>query len=282
MTPTSPGPADDCHGDWTELIDQIASTNVAPDVVLLQQMSGKGSGTSPVETVESALTARFPQATYNTIVAEAQPGTYPSANCPDKLHQTNGILYRTQRLDYTAGTKKTLMAMIKTAAGCKPAGLSRNLAVFAKFLDKVSGHEVALGSVHWPVTDGCGPMNGELTDGVMTSYTGAQLFVWGGDINLPDRDAGGWYPWYATVNGEVGGALGYRDAIYQACGGQLGCLEQNVTLLKVRYDFLFTKYNGAYKGGLPNTSDAWTPPWDPDGDGLRYSQHRAVKAYVYW
>lgn len=292
MKPSSSGDPAECQGDWTELMDQIAGTLVAPDVVLIQQMSGKnGYGSSPVETVEAALAARFPGQSWNTIVAEAQPAVWPNANCPAKTLQTNGIMYRTARLDYVQNTKKTLMARINDNGSCPEAKLSRNLAVFAKFGDRANGtnssggyvKEVALGSVHWPVEDGCGVTNANLTDDVMMSYTGAQMHIWGGDVNLPDRDADGWMPWYLRANGDFGAdTLGYRDPIFQACGGQEACLDANATLKVKRYDYLFAKYKASYKLGVPMTGGQWTVPWDPDADGLNYSMHKAVKSFIYW
>jgi hypothetical protein len=265
---------------------------MAPDVMLIQQIDGKGSGAHPVEWVENALSQRFPGEKWNTIVAEKSPAYWAGANCPDKHYQTNGIIYRTKRLDYIAGTKKTLMAHKNVNGSCVVATLPRNLGVFAKFGDRLNGtnanggyvREVAIASVHWPVEDGCGVTNANQTDDLLLTYTGAQMYLWGGDINLPDKDSSGVLPWYERANTELGapGNRGYRDPIWQACGGQWACVATHHTFNTRRYDFLFVKYKTAYKSGLSPTSGAGTIEADPDHDGQAYSQHESVHSYVHW
>jgi hypothetical protein len=158
------------------------------------------------------------------------------------------------------------------------------------------------------VVDGCGVTNARAADEVMQSYTGAQLYVFGGDANLPElstpeQPGSGFRPWYRATNAALGeeGNLGYVDPIFEACvQGTASALERDACLVAhatmrfgSRYDFLFAKYKPAYSTAHAATSGARTIDFDAAGQAaaaltgsddpsLAYSTHKAVGAYVHW
>lgn len=297
-----------CRGDWQDLVYYLASAEHVPDIVLFQQVSGATQ-------LDDKLVARMEEVLgedYGTIIAERDPAYWGPADCSSKHYQTNAIVYRKSRFSYVDGTKKTWRSQVAEGSSCATASASRYVNVAVKLADHLhpqgKGYaEVAVGSVHWPVVDGCGIANARAADEVMQSYTGAQLYVFGGDANLPElstpkEPGSGFRPWYRKTNLALGEAdnLGYVDPIFSACssaGSALdrdACLVDNATMrFGSRYDFLFAKYKPKYAAGPVTTSGARTVGFDEAGDAaaaltgeddasLPYSAHKAVGAYVHW
>ncbi len=295
-----------CRGDWQDLLFFMAASQHAPDVILLQQITDKAELEDKVIAKLHALLGEE----YGAIIAEAAPAYWGAADCSAKHYQTNAILYRKSRFGYVDGTKKTWRSRAADAGGsCAVTSASRYVNVAAKLADRLRPFkggfaELAVGSVHWPVVDGCGVTNANEADAVMASYSGAQLRVFGGDMNLPElvepKVAGsGYRPWYRHTNGALGepGNLGWVDPVYAGCVGSGdvdGCLIGNATMrFGSRYDFLFAKYKPAYADKLVVSSEPHTVSFAEAGDAdraltgsdngeLSYSMHRAVRAFIHW
>jgi hypothetical protein len=298
-----------CRGDWQDLFYFMAYDGRAPDVVLVQQVSDEAQ-------LDGKLIAKMEELfgeEYGSIIAEKSPSYWAAADCSGKHYQTNAIVYRKARLRYAQGSKRTWSSQVAEGDACVTAPASRYVNVAAKFEDVLRPHgnalaEVAVGSVHWPVKDGCGVTNAKEASAMMESYTGAQLWIFGGDMNLPEfeapaKPASGWRSWYERANASLGApdTLGWVDPVYEGCAAAnpaeaaLGqCLVANGTMRsKVRYDYLFAKYKPSYRGDRAVTSAPITV--DPVAAGqadqamtggdraeLAYSMHRAVGSYFHW
>lgn len=119
-------------------------------------------------------------------------------------------------------------------------------------------------------------------------WSGRLLLV-GTDANSRDWDktgdnTGEYRCWYRGTNGDLGGNgcgdtenanQGFRDPIYQMCGGQRTCLDNNRTHGTSRIDYIFTKLGD---GSLPQTSNSLTlPAGVRDG---KFSDHRAIRSLI--
>ncbi len=297
---------DECAGDWKDLLYFMQDQPHAPDLFLVQQITDNSQLDALAAQMEAVLGY-----SYGTIISVQKPGPYDEANCPYKLHQTNAILYRKGRFTYVTGSKSTWRSVREADDGtCVTAQADRYLNLVIKLTDKASGHQIAVASIHWPVVGACGVTNAKLTHDNLKEYTGVEMYIWGGDANLPDlesqTDTAPYKPWYETTN--VGLAvpdnLGYRDPIWNQCDQNTAsdtelkqCLLSNSTMGQVgvgkRYDYLFFKYANEYKPGdavnPPPTDGAHTIDFaqagqaqGPNDDPLPYSQHRSVMSYVYW
>lgn len=298
-----------CPGDWQDLYYWIQQSGVAPDLFLVQQISDATQ-------LDQKLLPKMKElfgVDYGSIIAEQSPAYWAASDCSGKHYQTNAIVYRKGRFSYVSGSKQTFRAVVSENGSCKTSDVPRYLNVAAKFEDKLQPFgngfkEIAVASVHFPVVDGCGVTNAVKTDIMLMSYTGAQMYVWGGDVNLPELDTpgqatSGYKGWYTKSNAALGeaGNLGYRDPVYEQCDAQTGdeaglkgCLIANATMkFGSRYDYLMAKYKAGYKGEPVRSSDARTVAFDAAGKAdaaatgsdnaeLGYSMHRAVGAYLYW
>jgi hypothetical protein len=118
--------------------------------------------------------------------------------------------------------------------------------------------------------------------------------IWGGDANESDRNAQGDYkPWYQAANGDLGGALGFRDAIFSKCAGSSdvkACLDTNWTLNSSnRIDFMFARRGD---GCLPMLTGQHTITFNKAGAAAKqltgvdssygYSDRRALRAAVHY
>ncbi len=303
------GDGSTCAGDWQDLIYYMKQMGGAPDIFLVQQISNE-------DQLDNKLIAKMREllgVEYGAVIAEQAPAYWAPSDCSAKHYQTNAIVYRKARFAYVSGSKQTFRSVVDDNGQCVTADAARYVNVAVKLQDKMqpwkgSFKEIAVASVHWPVVDGCGVTNAVKTDIILNSFTGAQLSLWGGDINLPELDSpkvntSGYKSWYVRTNAALGDSatLGYRDPIYDACDGRTGddvalkqCLIDNATMkFGSRYDFLFTKYKSTYKGSPVSTSDPRTVSFDSASDAdaqvtgsdnrdLGYSMHRSVSAFLYW
>ncbi len=310
--PTSKVAAEDgptCAGDWQDLIYYMKQMGGAPDLFLVQQISN-------TDQLDNKLVAKMREllgVEYGAVIAEQNPAYWEPSDCSAKHYQTNAIVYRKARFAYVSGSKQTFRSVVDQNGQCVTADAARYVNVAVKLQDKAQPFkggfkEIAVASVHWPVVDGCGVTNAVKTDIIMNSYAGAQMYVWGGDIKLPEFDqpgqnTSGYNSWYARTNAALGDSstLGYRDPVYDSCDARTGdetglkqCLIDNATMkFGSRYDFLFAKYKSAYNGGPVTTSEPHTVNFDAgdeadfqatgsDNRDLGYSMHRAVTAFFHW
>ena len=294
-----------CAGDWMDLLYYWSIQTHAPDFILLQQITSNDQ----LDFLAAQFEA-FVGGDYGSIISTQNPGYWEPADCDFKKHQTNGILYRKDRFSYIQGSKLTWFSAIQKNTGCETATAPRYENLGCEFIDNLAGgKKVALASIHWPVVDGCGVTNATLTHQKLKTYTTSGLYIWGGDVNLPDltsqSSSAGYKSWYKKANMELTQPdnLGYRDAIYATClvntGGGAAlkdCLIANGTLgagVQPRYDYLFSKYANDYKPGdainPTPLSEVQTIDFDeagaaqaPDDSPLPYSKHRAVRATIHW
>jgi len=295
-----------CAGDWEDLGFYLRTQANPPDFLLVQQITNNDQLDFLANYLEAQLGGD-----YGTIISEQEPADWNPANCDFKKKQANGIIYRKGRFKYIQGSKKTWYAKIKKSGNCQTATAPRYLCLASKFTDKLSAgsKQLAVASVHWPVVDGCGVTNAKLTQDSLKTYTGVEMYAWGGDVNLPDltsqSPAAGYKPWYKKANVELAEPdnVGYRDPVWHNCHVTTGggdalkqCLIANGTLgggVQPRYDYLFFKYANEYKPGdavnPPPVDGVHTVGFDeagsaqyPDDSPLPYSKHRAVRAYVHW
>jgi hypothetical protein len=294
-----------CAGDWMDLLYYWSIQTHAPDFILLQQITSNDQLDFLAVQFEA-----FVGGDYGSIISTQNPGYWEPADCDFKKHQTNGILYRKDRFSYIQGSKLTWFSAIQKNTGCETATAPRYENLGCEFIDNLAGGKrVALASIHWPVIDGCGVTNATLTHQNLKTYTSSALYIWGGDVNLPDlssqSSSADYKSWYKKANMELAQSdnLGYRDAIYSTCLTNTGggaalkdCLIANGTLgagVQPRYDYLFSKYANDYKAGdainPTPLSEVHTIGFDeagaaqaPDESPLPYSKHRAVRATIHW
>jgi len=298
-----------CSGDWQDLIYYMKQMGGAPDIFLVQQISNE-------DQLDNKLIAKMREllgVEYGAENTKQSPAFWAPSDCSAKHYQTNAIVYRKARFSYVAGSKQTFRSVADQNGQCVKADAARYVNVAIKLQDKMQPwnggfKEIAVASVHWPVVDGCGVTNAVKTDIMVNSFTGAQMYVWGGDVNLPELDTpekntSGYKSWYVRTNGALGDAatLGYLDPVYANCYAKMAnptgfkqCLIDNATMrFGSRYDFLFAKYKAAYKGSPVSTSEPHTVSFDiadeaaaqvtgSDNRDLGYSMHRAVSAFFYW
>jgi hypothetical protein len=170
-----------------------------------------------------------------------------------------------------------------------------------QFHDKVADKTVTVASIHWSTSQGtapdpaCAKKNAIEVDEKLEGL-GGDLRIFAGDTNEPDRAdphglTSGYRPWYAIANGDLGGALGYRDPIFHECDATQHpkqCLNENWTIGEdKRIDFLFAQRGD---GKMPSTGAAHTITFDEadhaaqleaGGDAsFNYSDHRALRARI--
>lgn len=284
-------PTDGCRGDWKDLIFEMKSDVASPDLFLVQQISGRPQLDRLTDFMSATL-----HGTYAGVIAEASPEPMASPCGAQKRFQTNAIIYRVGRLE-PVGAKEVWQVVTRVDGECRRNHQSRTKAVMQKFRDKISGKHVTAASIHWATGQGaaCARINAAEVDAKLRS-TGfrSALSVFGGDTNQRDRDGDGYQAWYALLNGDRNGELGYRDVIYRHCmtGDRAvrACLDDNWTIGSAnRIDYLFAR---RADGTLPPQGRAHTITYeeaDAAADrfvgsdaSANYSDHRAIRARIYY
>lgn len=281
-----------CPGDWKDLVYYMRLRPYKPDVYLIQQISdGK-----QLKQLTTYLSKQLGE-TYKGVIAESSPKKMNSPCGPKKDYQTNAIIYRDARL--TLDKHAVWQVQAEKNGECVNNKQARTKSVKALFQDKVSGKKVTVASVHWPTgkADGppCATSNAkELNKRIAANGYGADLTIAGGDFNFSDRGGADWRGWYKSLNGDLGGKYGFRDAVFAKCEAAdkatKKCLNDNWTIGgKKRIDFLFAKK----PNGLPKITAAHTITFN-EGDAADkkltggdradrdYSQHRAITARVHY
>ncbi|MFZ6184680.1 hypothetical protein [Nannocystis pusilla] len=285
-----------CPGDWTDLIAYMKSIQPSPDLFLVQQISDSAQ----LDTLVKRMTDEMP-GIFEGIIADADPWTQLSPCGKEKEKQTNAIIIRQGRFS-VVGEKHVWQSWVNKDGACVRNNQARTRNVMVKLHDKIADKDVTVASLHWATAQGEGPDPACAKQNVLEADEklhkkgfGGELVLFGGDFNEPDRkDNGDWRPWYAEANGDVGGALNYRDPIFRACksgGGVQACLDDNWTIGgDKRIDMLFGKdghgcrartrrahtitYAEAEAAAKELTGDT-----DPD---LNYSEHRGIRAEFYY
>lgn len=309
MTETSEGPADDCKGEWTDLIYYMEQWET-PDLFLVQQVNVDQLA-ELVDKMNNELLPGAPVADqYAGLIATTNISPDSDPLCDAKEFQTNAIIYRKGRLSLLTGSVTTWQPK-RDSNGNGTCGVndalntaSRTLTIAAKFTDRLdTTRTVSAASIHWPIQENGGlPCAADNATRVANelSTLGGSLRIWGGDANVADLDSSNvWRTWYDdTVNGDLGGTLNYRDVIWDHCEESTdgtpseiknctGTVNWTASGPNKRWDFLFARRSST---GLPfigneatvtfNQADDAAP--QPNNTGLDYSNHRAVHARVWY
>lgn len=293
-------PNDQCKGDWRDLFFYMEQEGHEPDVVLFQQITNRAQ----LNDLAAHMTSKL-GVTYAGIIAEADPAPFNSPCGQKKAKQTNAIIYRTDRLE-PKGEKHIWKTFKGRDGSCVRDNLARTRSVMHAFTDVKTGAEVAIASIHWSTNqegpDGdtaCARLNvDEVDEKLRTTFPSAQLYVWGGDTNEPTlrnaaSETSGYRPWYARANGDLDGALAYRDPVHRMCQERkslIACLMNNWTIGQERR--IDSMYFALPDGAMPETSAAHTVSFDEadaaakaisgTDNNANYSDHRAVHARVHY
>ncbi|MGH3646773.1 MAG: hypothetical protein ACRDTM_06320 [Micromonosporaceae bacterium] len=281
-----------CPGDWQDLVYYMKGYETSPDLFLVQQVANRAE----LNTLVSAMTDRL-AGVYAGVLAVSQPERMNSPCGSEKAYQTNAIIYRTGRFNLVSTS--TWQSDAQTSSGgCANNSQDRTINLRARLWDKIAGKYVTAASIHWPTSAMDGPpcaSENAREAAAAVSASGGSLLIWGGDANITDQSSGSWRSWYTRANGDLGGSLGYRDALYDHCressSNVKSCLLDNWTISgSRRIDFLFARKGS---GGMPFTGAEHTVTFN-EGDAADieftgndrtdrdYSDHRAVRARIHY
>jgi hypothetical protein len=290
-----PRTSDACPGDFRDLYAYLAVEDQRPDVFVVQQLSGQAQ----LQELLGVLTSMLSRP-YDGRVAEAAPAPFNSPCGAQKERQTNAVVFATDRLQLV-GEPVVRRSYKNVDGACVLDTLSRTRTIALLLRDTVTGEDISATSLHWSTRNGPGPDPAcatanarELDQIVRVHHGGASLYVAGGDTNEPDlveHTVGSAHtPWYAEMNVDLGGPLGWIDPIWRHCertGVLRDCLLDQWTFrgqVDRRIDFVFTRRTGA----LPAAVQAHTITFNEAGaadaaltgsdSDVAYSDHRAVLA----
>lgn len=288
-----PEPGDPCPGDWRDFYQYMKLKNHVPDLLVFQQVSNRTQLDFIVDQLRKT-TGK----TYDGVIGEANPTAFSSPCKAPKRLQTNAIIYRKDRFE-TRGAKVVYKSYANYSGSCVRANNSRNRTLIQKLRHKATGAVIAVAAIRWPTAQGggsdpaCAVANVRETNERLEKLApNADLYVIAGDANESDlNSSGGFRRWFDLVNGDRGGNLSYRDAIYQFCRKRDAlkkCLDNNWTGgAGKRIDFTF--YRAANKK-LPRVLASHTVTYDEADAADRklsgsdhpanYSQHRAIVSRV--
>lgn len=288
-----PKTSDGCPGDWKDLFAYMAIQPEKPDLFFVQQVTDLAQ----LQQITGYMQTSFGRP-YSGVIAEADPRPFNSPCGAQKEKQTNAIVYATDRLQ-AVGSPRVWQSFKNANGVCVRDTLSRTYGIAHDLLDLVSAEHIAAASIHWSTRNGAGsdPACAQANAVDTVANLGAvsanpALLIFGGDTNEPDtvtHDTTSQYnPWYLLANGELGGAILYRDPIWSMCsaGDLRACLVRNWTFRgnnDRRIDFLF----GRTPTGYPEVLRAHTVTFNEGDDAdlqltgtdnasVGYSDHRSV------
>lgn len=306
--------AADAHTDWRYFFDYITHyrTGVVryfPDVVTLQEVGSPKTKNDPAPRDCAAYVHSLEGLTgqhYACVRTHTQGGA--------------AIVYRTERLALSKShvvTEKIIKGGGDDAADCAPSTGKGWHAETAQFVDKADrSRHVDVAAVHFPLPpdgkqnhDNCAWDNARIvSDNLADGFAhGAGIKVLAGDWNHVDGELGAksvqWECAYKGTNVQFKGHtsdctknLGWKDAMYQACGGGKATIPPNRAVFTClvknhasgkggshRIDFLFAKAH--------SISGQVTVPWrsaydvaksegKTNGKIKNYSDHRGQGAVL--
>ena len=270
-------PTEYCKGDWQDLVYFMKVQKYAPDLFLVQQVSGRAQ----LNQLTEFMTRNLP-GTYKGVIARSNPRPFDSPCKGPKDHQTNAIVFRVGRFAVQPGSKVAFRSTRRVGKGCGPETLDRSENVLVRLTDKINGQTVVAGSIHWPTVnrDGhaCANNNARQAARRMAAAGRAGLRILGGDANITPG------PWKQIVTGP----FGYGDA----CGGTPDCPAQNWTVPgdHRRIDFLFSRHEPANEAAVVTdfktvtfeAANAAAQQVTGGDDPAEYSDHRALAARIHY
>jgi hypothetical protein len=280
-----------CPGDWKDLVYAMKVHDLAPDLFLVQQLSGL----KQLGQLTGVMSRKLP-GRYSGVIALPAPKPMRSPCGRPKALQTNAIVYRTGRLKPVAGSVIRWKSEAMRTGRCRNSKQDRAVDVAAAFDDLVSHQRIAAASIHWPTQASGGPPcavdNARQSAHKLAKVGPAALRIMAGDANIAPNALGG--AWYSSLNVDVGGALGYRDAAYFACAHRnlAACLANQWTVRggHRRIDFLLAHRD---LGGAPRINHQSVVTFDAadraaaqvtgtDDPGGNYSDHRSNRARIHY
>jgi hypothetical protein len=290
-----PRTGDACPGDFRDLYAYLAVEDLRPDVFVVQQLSGQAQLQELLVVLSNMLSRP-----YDGRVAEADPTPFDSPCGAQKERQTNAVVFATDRLQLV-GEPVVRRSYKNVDGACVLDSLSRTRTIALLLRDTVTGEDISATSLHWSTRNGPGPDPAcatanarELDQLVRVHHGGASLSIAGGDTNEPDlvehTVGSAPNPWYAEMNVDLGGALGWIDPIWRHCertGALRDCLLDQWTFrgqLDRRIDFVFARRTGAPPAVLQahtitfNEAGAADAALTGSDSDIAYSDHRAVLA----
>ncbi len=269
-------PAEYCKGDWQDLVYFMKRQQYAPDLFLVQQVSGRAQ----LDQLLAFMTRNLP-GRYEGVIARRAPRPFKSPCKAPKARQTNAIVYRVGRFDVQPDSKLAFRSTRRVGNRCVPDKLDRTENVLVRLTDKINGQTVVAGSMHWPTrAPACANDNARRVAKRMAAAGPAGLRIFGGDANFTPG------PWTQRITGP----FGYGDA----CGGPAGCPAQNWTVpgpdRPRRIDFLFSRHEPAnaaavvtdFKTITFEAANAAAQQVTGGDNPAHYSDHRALAARIHY
>jgi hypothetical protein len=273
-------PTEFCKGDWQDLVYYMKVQPLSPDLLILQQISGRAQLNRLLAFMNKNLPGRF-----KGVIARSDPRPFNSPCHAAKAKQTNAIIYRKGRFSFRSDSKRTFRSKRRTAKGCVDESLDRSENVLVHLVDKTNGRTVVVGSIHWPTGHRQGPAcanrNARQIAKRLAAADQASLRFFGGDANTTPGE------WTQRLTGK----FGYTDSAAQACGGDAGCMGQQWTIgHSRRIDFLFGRNETT---GTPasftqfrtisfEAGNAAARRVTGGDDPASYSDHRALAARIHY
>ena len=270
-------PTEYCKGDWQDLVYFMKLQKYAPDLFLVQQVSGRAQLNELTEFMTRNLPGR-----YKGVIARRNPQPFDSPCEAPKARQTNAIVFRVERFDVQPDSKLAFRSTRRVGNDCVPDTLDRSENVLVRLTDKTNGQTVVAGSIHWPTGARGGPAcannNARQAAKRMAAAGPAGLRILGGDANITPG------PWKQIITGP----FGYGDA----CGGNPDCPAQNWTVPgdHRRIDFLFSRHEPANEAAVVTdfktvtfeAANAAAQQVTGGDDPAEYSDHRALAARIHY
>ena len=210
---------DPCPGDWLDLIMYMKTYALSPDIYLVQQVSGQAQ----IEKMAARMSTEL-YGEYRGIAAIDNP-TGGVCTAAGSSRSRRPDIYRPGRFTVVNQTRWRAnydKNPTDDVTSCANETNDRSAHLGIRFRDTIANKYVSVSTVHFPtLTRGGGPCidhNTKETGDELATLGATNLNVWGGDLNNADQSESKVFaPWYNKVNGDRGGALGWRDVIYNGC-----------------------------------------------------------------